>query len=160
MANVQYTVLYRYLHPVSNKPVTNKQKGYKALSELATTNSSGITHALANNSEFKTTDLPTGVSISDYMVSRNFTTDKIFDQLFVFSSVRKIIKTLTGPPLTTYEVSADSFVQVNGDPWFVASVTGSLESAMTTATRLVKKIGIGNVKLVKNVPIELEIGIE
>ena len=159
MANVQYTVLYRYLHPVSNKPVTNKQKGYKNFAALSDSSTGGVTLTFGGGSDFKTPDLPAGQSLDSYLSSRNYTTDKVFDQLFVFKAVKKVVPGLDAP-YHTYDIHADSFVQVNGDPWFVASVTGSLESAMATATRLVKKIGISNVKLVKNVPIELEIGIE
>lgn len=159
MANVQYTVLYRYLHPVSNKPVTNKQKGYNNFAVRTTASQGGVTYGLGNDVDFTYKDLPAGVGLSDYLNSRNYTTDKAYDQLFVFKCVRKVDEHIPGSSVS-YDISADTFVQVNGDPWFVASVSGSLEASMATATRLVKKIGINNVKVVKNVPIELQIGID
>lgn len=165
MASVQYEVLCRYLHPVSNKPVTNKQKGYDNFAVNRVANDSGVNYRLPPVIEFNSGDLPINpisgqkYTEEEYTSARNYTTDKIFDMLFVFKNVRDVsAKISNGYGSTT--VLADTFEQVNGDPWFVTSVSGSLESAMRTAKRLVKKIGINNVKVVKKVPLELNVEIE
>lgn len=160
MATVQYTVLYRYIHPVSNRPISNKFTGYKCFIDDKATSTGGVNSTLSTSTAatFKTADLPAGVKLEDYQVQRNYPTGKEFDMLYYYKGTGSIINYNVTP--ASHEVLGDVFEQVKGDPWMVASVSGSLESAMKTAERLVKKIGINNVKLVKNVPLELELGIE
>lgn len=169
MAQVQYMVMYRYMHPVANKPVTNKQKDYKDFSIDAASSTTGTVTTVTPESKFKVADLginpSTGITytVEEYAAARNYTTDKVYDMLFVFTNVGVAVKNLvvgTSTAAVTHKISVDKFVQVNGDPWFIASVSGSLESAMATAKRLVMKIGISNVKVVKQVPLELQIEIE
>lgn len=160
MANVQYTVFYRYIHPISNRPVTNKTTNYKTFGIDKATSTGGASYSLSTSRgvEFKVNDVPAGMKIEDYQLERNYPTSKEFDMLYVFKGVQEVSKYSFSN--VTHEIGSDTFEQVKGDPWMVASVSGSLEAAMKTAERLVKKIGINNVKLCKNVPLELDLGIE
>lgn len=158
-------VLYRYVHPLSGQSVTNRQGGYKQCSIRETAGTGGTDYAIADDSTFKASDLPTDpftgstFDLEDYISERSVTTNPIFDQLFVFRRMRTVDSDISTASQTV-AVYTDVFEQVKGDPWFVASIKGSLESAMISASKLVRKIGQANVKIVKNVPTELTLDIE
>lgn len=53
----------------------------------------------------------------------------------------------------------DIYTRINGDPWFTFCRTGSLVEAVEKAKKLVNAIGLDNVKLFKEVPIDQKVKI-
>lgn len=53
----------------------------------------------------------------------------------------------------------DIYTRINGDPWFTFCRTGSLIEAVEKAKKLVNAIGLDNVKLFKEVPIDQKVKI-
>lgn len=54
----------------------------------------------------------------------------------------------------------DSYVKINGDPWFVYTVRDSLNDALEVSKKLAQRFGIENVNLIKLVPLGQDIKIK
>lgn len=103
----------------------------------------------------------------NFIIDRNYPDSKNFDMLYCFDTTRMAYskeyifdKTSGNEKNVSLEVYIDTFKQVKGDPWFTASEHGSLQSAMAAASPLIKRLGKDNVKVVKNVPIDITVHIE
>lgn len=53
----------------------------------------------------------------------------------------------------------DDYERIDGEPWFTYKITGSLESAIETAKRVIEAIGLENVMLIKEVSLDQKIKI-
>lgn len=53
----------------------------------------------------------------------------------------------------------DTYQKVDGEPWFVLKTSGSLASVIETAKKVADAIGLENLKLIKEVPIDQKIRI-
>jgi hypothetical protein len=171
MATVSYVVLYKYIHPSTSNPITNRQTGYDPSSFNIKEISKSNTKELSIE-EMPGTVAPSDadqITVNEFVTNRNFPSSKLYDMLFCFDSTKmnsNIVEDETSLggyggvkklKVTNY---TDTFKQVNGTPWFIASMHGSLSAAMKAAVPLVKRIGKENVKVMKQVPLEITVHIE
>lgn len=139
MAQVQYLVLYKYLHPDTKKPITNTTK--------------------ENYEPFVKAYDKTNVNTEDILLQESPSNPK-YDMLYMFSGVTTLDNKLGGAIQPTKTVTVEEFTRCNGDAWFVASKHSSLKAALTAADPTIRSIGKENVKVVKSVPIDISVGIE
>jgi hypothetical protein len=144
MASVQYNVLYRYIHPTTKKAVTNTTKAAYDL-----------------NAKFiKAYPNSTGVDAQDVLVEQSADNTK-YDMVFVFDGVEEINSIIAGTAGSlTAHILVEKFTRCKGECWFVSSTHASLAAALKAADPMVRALGKENVKVVKNVPLEITVGLE
>lgn len=149
MATVEYQVLRRYINPNTGKSITNNSKKDYNVEKFVKKYES--TEALAENKDVS---------------EQNASSNEKFNMLFYYNGVKPVNDFLDGAELYSRSddnpctVISDDFKRCNGQAWFVVATKGSLIDALNIAENLVKTIGKENVKVVKNVPLKLSVGIE
>lgn len=149
----QYLVLYKYTHPASKNPITNSTPELYALAEEG-----GEGDARRFAKSYSSQDVDT-----QEVFQQNTPNNPKYDMLFMYNGVVDITAEypeLKGKaaPLTT--IMMERFARCAGEPWFVASRHPSLNAAVTAATPLAKSIGTNNVRIVKNVPLDVKVMIK
>lgn len=144
MASVQYNVLYRYIHPTTKKPVSNT-----------------TTSVYDFNSKFiRAYQKAAGVDSAEMLVEQQASNPK-YDMVFLFDGVEEINSLIaeTSGVLTSH-IIVEKYARAKGECWFSSSSHASLQSAMKSAEPLIRSLGKENVKVVKNVPMDITVGLE
>lgn len=153
MAVTQYLVLYKFMHPNAKKPITNTSIAKYALEKDG---GEGDTRKYAK--AYPDTGIDT-----DEILRQKSTENEKYDMLFMYDGVEEAASL---PEVTASGVAdqkilmMEKFARCNGEAWFVASKHPALAAALNAAKPLVKSIGKDNVKVVKNVPLDISVGIE
>jgi hypothetical protein len=152
MAIVQYTVLYKYVHPTTKKPVTNE-----TTAQYVDATGKPV---LKYNKDYDTKTQAADMAAD--LTEQNLPSNAKYDMIFVYDGVEEVANYQAGasPNQTTHSVNADRFARCIGEPWFVASYHASLQSALNAADPLVKALGKNYVKVTKNVPLDITVGLE
>lgn len=143
MASVQYKVLGKYVHPVTKKAVTNLTPGKYDVSNR-------FVKAYASAAAVKMEEI----------IAEQSPENQKFDMIFVYSGILDVNSLLDATVPLTQKVMVEKFERCKGDAWFVASKHSSLQSALLAAEPLVKSLGKEYVQVVKNVPLDITVGIE
>lgn len=141
MAQVQYTVFYRYVHQTTKKPCTNTT----------------ISKYDIENRFLKAYGVE-GIKSDDILAEQSPENPK-YDMLFIYNGVFEINPFLEALPATNHVV-IEKFERCKGEGWFVASRHASLQSALNASDPLVRTLGKDNVLVVKNVPLDITVGLE
>lgn len=146
MAQVQYMVLYKYMHPTAKRSITNTtQEKYDVQSRFVK----------SFNTQTQSQEMSTQI------LAQQSPSNQKYDMIFMYDGVldvANIVGAAAMAPMTTLIV--EKFARCNGEAWFVSSVHTSLQAAINRATPIVKSIGKENVRVVKNVPIDIKVEIE
>lgn len=151
MAMVKYSVFTRWINPITKNGITNvNSKSYKELKYLKDYNSK----------------IDTVQQASDTAVQNSPTNEK-FNMLFYYTGTLTVndyissnLSVGTSYDAATISIISDSFEQCIGDPWILYATKYSFKSALEIAKTLVRKVGIDNVKVVKEVPLKEYIDVE
>lgn len=147
MASVQYYVLYKYAHPTTKKPITNT-----------------TAEKYDQTTKFVKAYDPENIDTTTILEQKSPENQK-YDMLFMYNGIYELNTLIAeaiadAPGSGQYRVMVEKFDRCKGEAWFVASVHSSLQSAMKAATPIAKSMGKENVKVVKNVPIDIEVTLE
>lgn len=150
MAMVKYSVFTRWINPITKNGVTNlNNKSYKDLKFLKDYNS-------------KTSSVEQATETTE----QNSSTNEKFNMLFYYTGTLTVNDYLSTKieigysPTTTITILSDAFEQCIGDPWMLYSTKYSFKAALEIAKTLVRKVGIDNVKVTKEVPLKEYIDVE
>lgn len=161
MAATKYMVMFRYINPSTNQPITNDLSNeYKE--EF---------HILFDAHPYRQGDAKWEEKIDEMIMYGNNASNPKYDMLFVYGGTKKIPKyssyplngepsgIISGVPNGYPYVVKDVYTRVTMTPWFHDSSYGSLNAAIEKAKKLVDMIGLNNVKLIKVVPFDQHIKI-
>lgn len=159
MAAVKYKVYCKCINSVSNRAVTNTS-GKQWISCFDSKDVSKYDDENAYVKETMFFNL-NGTPAEEQEVHEAFINgmqtylNEKYDMLFVYAGQEIYYPKGNTMPY----IVMDKFQRIFASPWFVHSVHGSLNSAMTKAEQLVKKIGHDNIKIGKYVDLEQYIDI-
>ena len=146
---VQYSVMFRYIHPITKKCVTNRERTqYDESKRFIRKHGKDITNTENNE-----------------MLDENAPNNPKYDMLFIYNGVESINSFLTSSGSLQINnepanIISEKFKRCNGEAWFTSSTHASLQSAMNALKPLVKTMGKENVRLVKSVPVDVYVDIE
>ena len=147
MAVTQYFVLYKFMHPSAKKSITNTTSAVYG---------EGETSRFAKSYD--------GAVDTDEVLRQKSTENEKYDMLFMYDGVWDMAVNL--PDVDEAALAAnqtlmgEKFERCNGEAWFVASKHPALAAALNAAKPIAKSIGKTNVRVVKNVPLDITVGIE
>jgi len=142
MASVQYLVLYKYAHPFTKKAITNTTTG-----------------KYEGTNRFIKAYLPGAVNTAEILEQENSENPK-YDMLFMYNGVFEINSFITSSVTAQHTVMSEKFERCKGEAWFMASLHTSLKSALRAAEPIAKAMGKANVRVVKNVPLDITVTME
>jgi len=146
MASVQYMVMYKYMHPTAKKSITN-----------TTMEEYGVTQRFIKDFNTLTESQQANTAILAQQSPQN----QKYDMLFMYDGVLDVSNVVSPGTLAANKMlMVEKFARCNGEAWFVSSIHTSLQSAISRATPIIKSIGKENVRVVKNVPIDINVVIE
>lgn len=149
MAIVQYDVMYRYVHPSTGKPITNTTKD-----EYGTGDKKDAKYL----EDYTLSSTGGSTKMTEDITRENLGTNSKFDMIFLYNGTEEVAN--YSYSTTRRSTNADKFIKAVGNPWFRVASYGSLNSAMEMASKLVRELGVENVKLSKSVPLGIDVGIE
>lgn len=149
--SVQYYIYYKYVNPNTKKVITN----------LATDAYDSSTRYIGAYSSTGTT---TNTMTTD-IINEESPTNSKYDMMFYFNGTDDLTNAInaklaltSGAPLpTTDKIITEKFGRCKGEAWFFAGYRTSLLDAINVAKPLINSLGKANVRILKNVPIDINI---
>lgn len=136
MSQVTYYVMYRPIHPNTNKPIIYVNTAYSATDQTMTP----------------------GDQMTAFMTNEAAVTNPKNTMLFYYDSIgTKIMPTTSGGSGPPPEYMFDKFKKFKGDVWVIHSIQNSLPAAMKISESLIMDLGTGNVKILKAAEMDIQV---
>jgi hypothetical protein len=152
--SVQYNIFYKYVNPDTKKVTTNDTTDVYD----STTRYIGAYNNNATTTNTMTTDI----------INQESASNTKYDMIFYFDGTQDITDVInTGLVATggialpsTDKIINEKFSRCLGECWFFAGYRTSLYDAINVAKPLIQSLGLANVKVLKNVPLDLSIALD
>lgn len=146
MAATQYMILYRSINPNTNLPITNDPiNEYEPVLEFY--NAHHKMYAGSQQQQDEAFD-----EQQEIIMTASDVNNPKFDMFFAYDGTKKVkhwgINKSDKHSEEPYAIM-DTYKRIPLSPWFTNCVTGSLDTALEKAKKLVGMIGIDNVKVIK-----------